>query len=269
MPDPTLSPPVAMQDPTPTAALHPLALFQQLLAGSARRLTALTNACAQDPLSPPQVELALIRLTHEAMRALLAQTQLQEQAARVPLTNGLQTAIAELTAHTQRILAQIQMLEGQRQIEQLTVPQRQVAQARATAAQTRLLQTLGQLEARRARQAAREKLGMVEGPPADHWAASTPGPAGEHLLAATNGHDAPPPRNTTPPEHEHLLSVADTLARLGVRSRLDFLFDTTAVAGNETRTILDLPGTRTKSPEPGTSDKQSKKRQQKKSRRRR
>jgi hypothetical protein len=140
-------------DPDTSAALvmSPYVQFERLITGSARRLYELEDACAQDQLAPPLVERTLIRLGTEEMRALLAQAQVMARAAKVPMTPGLHAAITELGEHAAYIDEQIADLEGQRQMDKLTIRQRRAAHERALAAHTRLLKANALLEVSLAR----------------------------------------------------------------------------------------------------------------------
>jgi hypothetical protein len=145
--------PGAAAGPDAIATLtDPYVQFQRLITGSAFRLGDLEDACAHDQLTPPQVELALVRMVNEEMRALIAQAQVLDQAEKVPMTPGLRAALAEMAEHAMHIDAQIADLERQRQLDKLTDRQRRAALTRATTAHTRLLKANVLLEVRLARQ---------------------------------------------------------------------------------------------------------------------
>jgi|GEM_PF-2609078 hypothetical protein len=265
-----------MSEPIPNSApdAHdPLTLLQHLLTGSARRLSALSHSYVQYPLSPPQIELALIRLTHEAMRALLAQAQVRERAAKGPLTAGVQTALAELRAHAQQILAQIQDLEGQRQLDQLTVPQRQAALVRATAAHTRLLQARGLLEAQQARHVALDKPEVADSD--GHWqevlaAGAALMAQSQQVLAALRPPEAAPlpdgDGHAPAATHGHLMSATATSVTL-VRPEAPPEWHGTPAAAlaadDGARATPDLPGRPVQSPQPRATGRQNKKGKQK------
>jgi|GEM_PF-4918502 hypothetical protein len=128
------------------ARTDPYIQFERLLTDATRRLYALEDACAQDQLTPTQIELDLVRLTAEEMRARLAQAQVLAEADKARMTPGLCMALNELAEHANHIADQVAGLEQQRQLDKLTSRQRRIALARATAAHTRLHTTHVRLE---------------------------------------------------------------------------------------------------------------------------
>jgi small-conductance mechanosensitive channel len=127
------------------APTTPFDLLDRLVTGSAARLADLDAVCQPAKLDPLAVETALIHASIEGAQVLLDRVRLYERATRVPLTDALCAVLDRYDELAWQIATQIRELEQQRQLEKLTVAQRQRVLGRARAAHRRLLNMQGQM----------------------------------------------------------------------------------------------------------------------------
>jgi|GEM_PF-5099180 len=139
-PTPLLDPTTRDHEPT-----TPFDLLDHFIASSAARLTDVEAACQLSQLDPFAVETALIRASIEGAQVLLDRVRLYARATRIRFTNAICTVLNRFDEFAWQIDAQIRALESQRQIEQLTVAQRQQLLSRTRTAHRRLLNIQGQM----------------------------------------------------------------------------------------------------------------------------